>query len=197
MRLTEEQRDLRWQIEVVCYRCLHAIEYLKSVSRRGDDDFWKFTENCYAEVACLLWCHVFNSRNKDPVHYWKLFGEGRLSGLGVPFVYATVQQRLWSAAKLDKGSYEQFRKGVVDFRNCYVSHREYTCESVAFPCLDKVKAMCLEMRNLLEETVQAETAANPDDPDLKELLEYYAHHQNEADFRKCREETRLHGPGTA
>ncbi len=125
MRLTEEQRELRWQIEVVCYRCLHAVEYFDGVTEMGNNKFWMFTQNCYGEIACLLWCHIFNSRSNDPIHYWNLFGEDRLSGLGSGFLLPSVQQRLWSVAELDAGSYEQFRKEVVDFRNSYVSHREY------------------------------------------------------------------------
>jgi hypothetical protein len=153
-----------------------------------------FTQNCYGEIACLLWCHIFNSRNKDPIHYWTLFGEDRLSGLGPTFLFTSVQQRLWSVAELDASNYEQFRDEVVTFRNGYVAHRDYERGSVTFPRLDKVRAMCLEMRLILEKTVHAELQVNRKDSDLKHLMQYYSEHQNDLVIRKVRDEISRHGP---
>ena len=187
MKLSETHRDLRWQIEVVAYRCLHAVEYFQGVIGHGTD-FWKFSNNCLGETACLLWCHLFNSRKKDPVHYWKLFGNNQLVTLSQDFQYHNVQHRLWSAAKLDEKAYENFRTQVVDFRNKYISHREYEIDTIIFPDVEKIAAMCLELRVLLEETVRTELGLNSGDSDLEQLGDYYKAHQNAAIVAKCRKE---------
>lgn len=187
MRLSETQRDLRRQMEVVAYRCLHAVEYFQGVTGHGAD-FWKFSQNCFGETACLLWCHLFNSRNKDPVHYWKLFGNDQLSVLSSDFLYREVQRRLRSTANLDKDAYENFRAQVIDFRNKYISHREYEIGTIIFPDIQKIAAMRIELRVLLEETVRTEQQFNSGDSDLEQLGEYYAAHQNTAIVAKFRKE---------
>lgn len=190
MRFSDQQRVLRDQIEVVCYRFLHAESFFRIVTGR-DQTYWVFSQNCFGETACLLWCHLFNSRNNDPVHYWKLFGENQLAPLSETFRYEAVKQRLLSAAGFDNESYAIYRQQVVDFRNKYVSHREYEVGSIIFPDLKRAASMVLELRVLLEETVRAELNQNPEDVKLIELVEFYDSHGNDFLLQKCSDDAKV------
>lgn len=193
MILNDEQRNLRWQLEVVSYRGLHAIEFFHAVTGRGDN-FWKFTQNCYGEAACLNWCHIFNNWNNDSTHYRNLFGDGKLSDLDSSFAFDSVQQRLWKVAHLDKSTYPLFRQKVIDLRNKYIAHRDYEIGTINFPDTNIIRAMFLEMRLILEETVIQELAKNPNDKDLKGLLAYYSDHQNSSVINLLQESVRKNGP---
>lgn len=190
MRLSDQQRALREQIEVVSYRFLHAESFFRIITGR-DQTYWVFSQNCFGETACLLWCHLFNSRNNDPVHYWKLFGEDRLEPLSAAFGYKAVKKRLLAAAGFDYGSYDVYRQQVIDFRNKYVSHREYEKGSITFPDLKRAASMVLELRVLLEETVQVEHDQNPEDGELIELMEYYHSHGNDFLLQKCSDDAKV------
>ena len=196
MILTESQRELREQMEIVAYRCLHAIVYFDGVTGK-DGDFWRFTQNCYGEIACLNWCHLFNSRNNDPVHYWKLFGEDRLADLGEKYSYDEVKARFLNCAGLNEKECKDFRISVVDFRNKFTSHREYKGGPITFPRLEIARLMCLEMRNLLEDTVKSELLNAPHDLDLEEFLNHFKKQSNNSLLKKCEQEVLRSGPNAA
>lgn len=191
MILTDSQRELRWQMEIVSFRCLHSIAYFDA-STGKDCDFWQFTQNCYGEIACLNWCHLFNSRKKDPVHYWNLFGEDQLINLGEQYSYENIKHRLLSVARLNEDEYVLFRKEVVDFRNMHTSHREYDSNHIIFPRLDIARLMCLEMRVILQDTAVSELVISPNDIDLHDLKRYYDEKNNNWLLKKCRRDIKYH-----
>jgi hypothetical protein len=164
-------------MEIVSYRCLYAETYYRAVSGQKET-YWVFSQNCFGETACLLWCHLFNSRNNDPVHYWRLFGNDQLVPLSTDFGYEIVRARLRTAAGLDEAGYETFRNQVVAFRNQYISHREYELGSITFPDLRRVAAMCSELRVILQRTVLAELEADRESAELNELLVHYEASEN-------------------
>lgn len=190
MMLTAEQNHLRWQIEEVSFRCLHAIEYFDGVTGfdPGNGDYWRFSQNCFGETACLNWCHIFNSDKNDPVHYRNLFGDDQLMPLGEHFSYENTKQRLIKSADLNETSYLVFREEMIDFRNKFAAHREFTIGSIRFPQLDHARAMCLEMREILKETVEAELLLDPKNMDLKYIKKHFLSQSNQWLLKKCKRE---------
>ena len=184
MILNAAQRLLRDQMEVVAYRFLHAETYFHKTTAR-EEVFWRFTQNCYGEVACLLWCHLFNNRDNDPVHYTKLFGNDQLLGLSSRFSTQAVREHLMGAANLNEATYSVYRDQVKAFRDQYVAHRDYQRGSVIFPDLRPASAMVQALRKLLEESVHAELRGNPGDAELEELVIYYEDHQNKVVLSGC------------
>jgi hypothetical protein len=184
MRLDSADRLLREQVEVVSFRFLYAEAYFRAATGHNET-FWKFSQNCYGEVAILLWCHLFNSYNKDPVHYKNLFGGDKLVPLSKLFATSAVRARLLTAASLDEVSYADYREAVKVFRDKYVAHREYLQGAVTFPDLKIAASMIRELRVILEETVVEELRVNPGDPELEELAVYYEDHQNDALVLRC------------
>ena len=183
MILTTQQRELRWQIEKVAFMGIHAIEYFNGVTGKGSE-FWMFTQNCYGERGCHLWCQLFNSYNKEPTHYFKLFGNDMLANLGVSFNYNNVKKRLIKSTGLNEERYLEFRKSVINFRNMYSAHREYETDNLIFPELDYALEMLHELRDILSETVEAEE--NNNDDELKDLCNYYKYNTRNDLTRKCR-----------
>jgi hypothetical protein len=185
--LDSAQHLLRDQMETVSLRFLHAETYFR-VTTGDESTFWTFSQNCFGEVACLLWCHLFNSWNNDPVHHKKLFGDDNLVTLSPSFSTAAVRQRLLRAASLDEIGYDKYRTAVTDFRNEFVAHRDYQRVTITFPDLKIASAMIQELRLVLEETVRAEYHLCPDDSKLCELIEYYDAHKNADVISKCERE---------
>jgi len=183
MILTTEQRELRWQLEMVAFMGIHAIEYFNGVTGKGTE-FWMFTQNCYGERSCHLWCQLFNSYNKEPTHYYKLFGNDLLVGLGDSFSYENVKYNVIKSTALDEKEFVLFRKSVIDFRNKYAAHREYETEAIEFPELNVALEMFHKLRDILSETVIAED--NNDDEDLNDLHKYYRENSRIDLTRKCR-----------
>lgn len=183
MVLSDEQRELRGQIEWVAFMGIRAVRYFDGVTAKGGE-FWMFTQNCYGERAAHLWCHLFNSYNKDPTHYTKLFGGDSLGPLGNQFNSASVKARLIAASGLREESYREFRKTVVDFRNQYSAHRDFEGGSVTFPNLGRALSMFEEVRVLLEETVIAESE-KCEDQEITDLAAYYRNHSNSDLENKC------------
>lgn len=188
--LSKELNDLRWQMDEVTFRCIHAVEYFNGIT--GIDakpsDYWRFSQNCFGEAACLLWCHFFNSENNDPVHYRKLFGDEELKKLGAEFTHERVKARLCNAAKISEQQYVEFRTDAINFRNQYVAHREFTINTIKFPRIDIARDMCLELRLVLRDTVDAELKQTPDCPELLGLRNHFSEQSNDWLLKKCRRE---------
>lgn len=184
VKLDSDQRKLRDQMEIVAYRFLHAETYFRKSTGRTET-FWVFSQNCYGEVACLLWCHLFNSYDNDPVHYKNLFGGDRLKILSPGFTYDSVKARLLKAASMDDASYIAYREQVKAFRDKFVAHREFLLKTIIFPDLKPASAMIQELRRVLEETVREELILNPSDHELQTRLLSYDDNQNQSVIFGC------------
>ncbi len=182
--LSETQRELRWQMEIVAYTGIHAIKYFNGVTGNGNE-FWKFTQNCYGERACHLWCQLFNSYYKDPTHYKNLFGEKELENLGSSFNYSNVKKRIIKSTGLNEKEYMVFRESLINFRNKYSAHREFENDNILFPNLDIALLMFYELRDIIFETVKSELN-KCDDTDVKDFHNYYKYNSKNDIVRKCK-----------
>lgn len=183
MRLTEEQRELRWQMENIAYMGIRVIEYFNGITGNGGE-FWMITQNCYGEKACHMWCQLFNSYS-DPTHYTKLFGDDRLIELDPLLSFANVRDRLIASTGLSHAEYDVFRGTVIDFRNKYSAHREYDSENVTFPELDLALLMLHEIRDILKLSIEKELI-NCSDKDISGQRLYYEHNTGIDLQRRCR-----------
>lgn len=118
-------------MENLAQRCVFAVEFFNAVTNK-ESEFWAFTQNCYGEMACLLWCHLFN-KYEDDLHYKNLFGNDALIDLGKAFSYDKVRSRLLKSVSLSSKDYTAFRKEVVHFRNKFVAHKDVSDKHVVFP----------------------------------------------------------------
>ena len=182
-----QQIKLIFQIDTVAHRCIRAVIYFDATTGKGAN-FWAFTQNCYGEIACLNWCHIFKSYSNDPAHYNNLFGNDALIHIDQKFAHAQVKQQLIMSICSNEVEYEQFRKQVVDFRNKYVSHRDYHQGSITFPNLNKAKKECELIRDILRDCVSVAAQIDPEYAELEELNEHLTWNNNQQLVNECEED---------
>lgn len=173
--LTQDQIELIWQMDTICHRCIRAGEYFKALTC-NTENLWSFTQNCYGEIAALLWCQLFH-RYKEPTHYSQLFKPTSSKPIEAGYSKEKVKDRLLKKINLNGQEYGSFGNDIIYFRNKYVAHREYTAKSLKFPDLDKVIQMCEEMREILREFVNL-LAKGSGDSDLRDLKAFLDQNNN-------------------
>ncbi|MGH8399659.1 MAG: hypothetical protein ACRESU_01030, partial [Gammaproteobacteria bacterium] len=159
--------------EVVAFRCIMAIEFFEAVTgKEKGHEFWSFSQNCLGEVACLLWCHVFNTYS-DELHYKNIFDETGASAFGNKFTYSNVQTRLRACINLSEEEYEEFRREVVTVRDKYIAHKETTPAPLKFPRIFLMKAMCLELRDVFAELFEIAYQSDSNNLEYDKWRDYY------------------------
>lgn len=178
--------ELIYRMEVVAQRCVLAVEYFNAVTNK-DSEFWAFTQNCYGEMACLLWCHLFKSY-KDDLHYKNLFGNDALVFIGKAFSYDEVKARLLKSVSLTEKEYSAFRKEVIDFRDKFVAHKEANNKALIFPQIDITKDMCLELRNIFTDLYNTAMKKAPKNTEIQKCVTFYKWYPNDWLIKKCKNE---------
>ena len=182
----KDKIELIYKMEAVSQRCVFAVEYFNAITDKGSE-FWAFTQNCYGEMACLLWCHLFKSY-KDGLHYKNLFGNDALINIGKAFSYDEVRARLLQSISLTEKEYSAFRKEVIDFRDKFVAHKEASNKGLIFPQIDITKDMCLELRNIFTDLYNAAMKKAPQNTEIQNWVTFYKWYSNDWLIKKCKNE---------
>jgi hypothetical protein len=182
--ITDAQRNLIWQIDTACRKCIRAVVFFDATTGKTPD-LWTFCQNCFAETAVIQWCHIFNNY-KDCTHFTRLFDDPLMATIDSAFTVDSIRSRLHAAVCLTADKYAVFRKKMQDFRNLYVAHWDYETKVVEFPDLDMAKDLCIEMREALRElTVRAvPNGSGRDFKNLRDLLTSYDNKQQLRTFRR-------------
>ena len=81
--LTDAQRNLIWQIDTTCRKCMEAVSYFNALAGKTLH-LWTFTHNCFGEIAAIQWCNVFN-KYEDCTHFKQLFGDPTINAIAAEF----------------------------------------------------------------------------------------------------------------
>ena len=110
------------QFPIVKRFVYHLIYYrilLKGYQERQlQSEFWTLTIDAHLLRAVTNWCMVFGSDKSEPTH-WK-----QLSITDSKSLYNSFREGLFEATDLNRHTWPQYWKSVVDFRNKYAVHRE-------------------------------------------------------------------------
>jgi len=175
-------------MENVLQRAVMAVEYFNAVTGNGEEsEFWAFSQNCFGETACLLWCHVFKSYSDD-LHYKNLFGNNKLVFLDESFSYGNVQKRLLDRAGMTIGEYTDFRESVVSIRDQFIAHRDTGTTGLIFPKINIARDMCLELMNIFKEGFSKAKEVFPNNSQIFAREEYFRWHDEHWLLRKCNNE---------
>lgn len=144
-----------WSAENIIQNSVRAIEYANTVQGNTADQ-WKFTRNCYIESAIINWWKIFGSCSES-TNYTRFFGENtKLSTTTIPSLTSNdVLIRLINSVGLNEDDYNEFHVEVKKARNKFFAHFDLT-KTVILPDIEKMKLVCLEMRNILKEVVKTE-----------------------------------------
>lgn len=179
--------------EVIAVRCVMAVEFFDAVTEfDSDSEFWPFSQNCFGEMACLYWCHIFKSYS-DEFHYKNLFDDASVSVLGSKFRYDNVRDRLQACINLTKEEYDVFRAEVVAVRNKYIAHKESTPTPLTFPRIDLVKTMFLELRDVFAELFNAAYQSDSDNFEYSKWRDYYQWETRRVILKRCADDLRKAG----
>ena len=160
MIITKKDLILLYQIEVHCEKCIRACVYADVVIG-STDNMWTFTQNCYSESAILHWCKVFGSY-KEPTHYTHFF-KGKCFSLldGSHLTEDHVRKRIHLAANMKADEYDLFWKNLKKGRDQYFVHNDFGVLSrPTFPDTGILKAVALEMRDVIHDVVSNEESAD-------------------------------------
>jgi hypothetical protein len=161
--------ELLWNIEIGCRRCIRSASYFKTVSGTNLN-LWAFTQNCFGGICVIHWCQIFGSRS-EPTHYSKLFDDVA----GVPFSKDKISDRLRNSVEMTEIEYQKFWEEVKRARDGFLVHNEFgTADRPVFPDLDCIVSICLEMRNIILEIVNACQSEDPKyQQDIKHFMTHY------------------------
>jgi hypothetical protein len=156
--MTKKDLELLWQIEQHCERCIRAGTYFVAASDKDSGNLWSFTQNCYAETTIIHWCKIFGSYGSEPTHFKHFFEKRRFHiSDGTIITLDTVRKRLRDASGLDDCRYMDFWKGVIDGRNMFFVHNEFSKKNrLLFPNLNVMQQTCLEMREIIRDVLSGE-----------------------------------------
>jgi len=175
--ITNEQLELIRQVDGICRNCIRAIRYWGTLSPAQTPYWITFTGRCYGEIAAIQWCHLFKSY-RDKTHFTQLFGITPVSGIAPHFTPDAVRSRLLHAAGLTMSRYEEFWGEMTTFRDSIAAHWDPSADGLVFPDLQVAECLCLELRAILKELVDA--IANTDDASqLLQLKTEINEHTNE------------------
>jgi len=161
MQITHNQLSLLWNIDVMCQYCIRSIFFFDVASSSGKN-VWAFTQNCYGEIAVILWCKVFGGK-REPTHYRKLFANGSLGGISEE----TACQRVLISTQMSEKEYEKFWKEAKAARDKFLVHNEFNRkDEVIFPELDVISRVCCEMRDILRHIADSTTPVELKDEDF-------------------------------
>lgn len=182
--LHDDQRNLIWQIDAACRKCIRAVMHFHAVTGKTPE-VWTFLQNCLGEIAVIQWCYVFNNY-KDSTHFKQLFDDRVITAIDSEFSVDRIRDRLYAAVGLTVDQYVSFREEMVEFRNKYAAHRDFEKKGVVFPDLDIAMNLCVEMRNILRELVDmaVSTGSGQNSEDLKNILKSYDNKQQLRFFGK-------------
>lgn len=82
------------------------------------NEFWTLTIDAHLLRAVINWCMVFGSDKSEPTH-WK-----QLSIINSKALYKSFRDGLFEATNLNRHTWPNYWKSMVDFRNKYAAHRE-------------------------------------------------------------------------
>lgn len=184
-KISDEKLNLLWQMEIVCYKCIHTVIYCEGLIGKGESEFWKLTQNCYGEAASLAWCQVFKDKN-EPVYYKHLFEVNGIEGFSAKYQYSNVSASILASIGLTEPEYKDFKAQVVKFRNKYVAHREFEIGSVKFPKVDHLKKTCFHLRSLFIDLIKDGLMEDPENNKLLGLLDHFNAFTNERIERRCK-----------
>ncbi len=164
--------------EGVAWRCATVGHYFEKVSSRaGDEKFWGIVQNSLGESFCLLWCHLFGSR-EDDLHYSQLFKHADIRNLGPQFELVAVKARLCKGAAIDESTYSDLWDEVRRCRDKFIAHRELE-SSVKFPRTDLCLRILEELRAVLADLVFALRDLHPNNTRVQNLHRFYRVNTNE------------------
>jgi hypothetical protein len=81
-------------------------------------EFWTSTIDAHYLQAVIYWCMVFGADGCNPTH-WK-----KLSDVACEELLESFRIGLYKNTTLDKKAFNEFWKGINDFRGGYAAHRE-------------------------------------------------------------------------
>ena len=170
-----------WSAENIIQNCVRAIEYANAVQGNSADQ-WKFTRNCYIESAIINWWKIFGSCGES-TNYTRFFGENiKLSTSTIPNLTSIdVLSRLINSVGLNEDDYNEFHVVVKKARNKFFAHFDLT-KTVIVPDIEKMKLVCLEMRNILKEVVTVEKLDASCDAEKEQMYTAISGQRNNVDL---------------
>jgi hypothetical protein len=132
-------------------KCEHYFDLCSS----SKGEFWHIIQNSLGESVCLFWCHIFGSYKEDS-HYTRFFAKTPHEG----FTKNEIKTRLLKAIKMDEKKYSMFRQEVKHCRDKYIAHKESEA-TVIFPYIDKCRVQAEELRRVLAEYCEKNSAVEP------------------------------------
>jgi hypothetical protein len=81
-------------------------------------EFWTATIDAHYLQAIIYWCMVFGADGCNPTH-WK-----NLTNTASEELMDSFRNGLYKNTSLDEKSFQDYWKGINDFRGGYVAHRE-------------------------------------------------------------------------
>lgn len=169
--------------EGVAWRCATVGYYFEKVSNHPrDEKFWIIVQNSLGESFCLLWCHLFGSR-EDDLHYSQLFSRAAIRNLGTSFEPVNVKSRLCRGAAIDESTYRDLWNEMKRCRDKFIAHRELE-SSVTFPRTDLCLRIVEELRAVLADCVRALHDSYPANTRIQGLCRFYRDNSSEF-LRRC------------
>ena len=186
MQITHDQLTLLWNVDVMCQRCIRSVIFF-DVASDSAKNVWAFTQNCYGEIAVILWCKVFGGE-REPTHYRTLFSNGPLGGVSGE----SARQRVLKCSQMSEEEYRKFWRTAKAARDKFLVHNEFnTKEEVVFPDLDVMSRVCCEMRDIVRQIATSTTPAKPTDEDFhRDIVGFTTSRDNARFISVVRDESR-------
>lgn len=164
--------------EGVAWRCAMTGHYFEEVSAHpSDDNFWITVQNSLGESFCLLWCHLFGSRDDD-LHYSQFFNRSEVCSLGPKFELANVKLRLAQSIGTEEKVYDELWNEMKRCRDKFIAHREINV-TVKFPRTDLYLRIVEELRTILADVIATLHDLNPDNLRIEGLRKFYQEKSND------------------
>lgn len=140
----------RFVYHLIYYRALSECQK----EHRLQNEFWTLTTDAHLLRATINWCMVFGSHKSNSTH-WK-----RLSITESETLYRSFREGLFNATGLDGNRWQEYWKGMTDFRNKYAAHHELHFASLV-PNFDTALVVAYYYDNWVRRVISPHTFAEP------------------------------------
>ncbi|MCX7155247.1 MAG: hypothetical protein NTW45_02220 [Rhodocyclales bacterium] len=138
---------------------VYHLTYYRTLSKgyrehRLQNEFWTLTIDAHLLRATINWCMVFGSDQSNPTH-WKQLAIAESKTL-----HRSFREGLFRTTGLERDTWQQYWKGMINFRNKYAAHRELEYASPV-PNFDTALAVAYYYDNWVREVIFPDTFAEP------------------------------------
>lgn len=159
-------------------RCIRCARYFQATSGKTLD-FFKFSQNCFGELAIMHWATLFGNENSESTHF-KIFFSRKdvLDVLETNDLISELKADFLSRMEFSEDQYQDFWCNACRVRNRFIAHRDELSD-LRFPDVLKMSVQCFVLRKYMQKVLTRSISDGDCRSSVCTLSRYYSENGSE------------------